>query len=532
MAQFAIRKDVIMDKQQKVKSGSFKDRLDKTFKITERGSTIRTEIIAGLTTFFAMAYIVVTNPNQVVGFNKGGEFDKIWFAVYVASILVAVIGTLLMSLYAKMPFAQACGMGLNSFFFVSFIVPQFATGEFIKGYHEGLAVILMSGIVFMILSLTGAREFIARSLPDNLKKAIPAGIGLFIALLGFKSVNMIQGNQYTLVQFFDFKGIIDAVGMNLAELSLSGASGATIAAYESYLNYDYTAVITGLDAWRIIAPVILTIVGLCVMAILSKKKVTGSVIYTILGTTVVYYLATWQAPNFSFTSIGDSFKAFGEIGIFGAFKGFGTVFSAGEGESAFAVILGAIVLVITFTLVDMFDTLGTLYGAASQANMLDENGDPINLKECMNSDSIATAAGAVLGTSTCTTFVESSAGVGVGGRTGLASLVTAGCFLACLFLTPIATIIPACATAPALVYIGVLMLKGFAKVDMEDLTSAVPAFLALIMMPLTYSISNGIAIGAISYVLIRLFTGKYQKKDIVITIIAILFGLRFFLVSM
>ena len=195
-------------------------------------------------------------------------------------------------------------------------------------------------------------------------------------------------------------------------------------------------------------------------------------------------------------------------------------------------IFSAIMLIVTFCIVDMFDTIGTLYGCASEADMLDENGDPIDIDKSMTSDSVATVSGAVLGTSTCTTFVESAAGVAAGGRTGLASLVTAGCFFLCLFLTPLAAIVPACATAPALIYVGVLMLKNFAKVDMSDITAAVPAFLALIMMPLTYSISNGIAIGAISYVLITLATGKYTKKDIVVTVIAVLFTLRFFLVTM
>ena len=501
------------------------EKLDKFFKISERGSTVKTEIIGGLTTFFAMAYIVFTNPNQVTGFTAG--LDAIWYAVYVSSILVAVVGTLLMALYAKMPFAQACGMGLNSFFFVSFILPALLSGgDPVKGYQEGLCIILLSGVIFMILSLTGARSYIAKALPENLKKAIPAGIGLFIAFIGFKNVGIIQTNQYTFVQFFDFHGIFGSVGESLTTLTLQGASPAIIASYESLFNYDYTRVITGMDAWRVAAPVVLAILGLIAMAVLSKKNVKGSVIISILGTSVLYYLVTWQAPSFDFGSIGDSFKAFGEIGIFGAFKGF-SVFSGGATG-----IINAIVLVITFALVDMFDTIGTLYGTASQANMIDENGDPFELDKCMHSDSIATVTGAVLGTSTCTTFVESAAGVGAGARTGLASVVTAACFFICLFLTPLALIIPACATAPALIYVGVLMLKGFSKVDMDDITSAIPAFLALIMMPLTYSISNGSAIGAIAYVLIAICTGKYTKKDIAVTVIAILFGLRFALVSM
>ena len=287
-----------------------------------------------------------------------------------------------------------------------------------------------------------------------------------------------------------------------------------------------------MHAWRLIAPALITILGLVVMGVLAKKNVKGSVIITILGSTVLYYLATWQLPSFSLTSIKDAFYYFGKHGLFGAFEGLGTIFQPSEDTTVWGAIFSVIALTITFCLVDMFDTMGTLYGAASQCNMLDKNGDPINLKQCMNSDSIGTISGAMLGTSTCTTLVESTAGIGAGGRTGFASLITAACFFACLFLTPLATIIPACATAPALIYIGVLMLKGFGKVDMDDLSSAIPAFLTLVMMPLTYSISNGIAIGAISYVLIRLFTGKYRKKDIAVTAIALLFTLRYAFISL
>ncbi len=474
--------------------------MDKFFKISERGSNVKTEIIAGLTTFFAMAYIVVTNPNQVVGFTFGGAYDTIWNAVYIASILVAVVGTLLYALYAKLPYAQACGMGLNSFFFVSFILPALLSeGDPIKGYHEGLFVILLSGVIFLVLSITGAREYIAKALPDCLKKAIPAGIGLFIAFIGFQNVGIIQTNQYTLVQFFDFHG------------AMLNEAGEFIGAFE---------------AWKIMAPVVLALLGLFLIAVLDKKKVKGSVIITIGVVTVLYYLSTWTLPSFDLGKVGQTFKDFGEIGIIGAFKGY-TIFSGGT-----SAIINAIVLVITFTLVDMFDTIGTLYGTASQANMLDQNGDPIDVNKAMACDSIATVGGAVFGTSTCTTFVESAAGVAAGGRTGLTSLVTSICFFVCLFLSPLAAIVPPCATAPALIYVGVLMLKNFAKVDMDDIASAVPAFMALIMMPLTYSISNGIAVGAISYVLIRLFTGKFTKKDIVVAIIGILFLARFFLVTM
>ena len=467
-------------------------KLDKFFMISERGSTVKTEILGGLTTFFAMAYIVVTNPNQITSFSTAGALATIWNSVYVASILVAVIGTLLYALYAKLPFAQACGMGLNSFFFVSFILPSIL--DPLNGYRQGLCVILLSGVIFMILSLTGVRKYIATALPDCLKKAIPAGIGLFIAFIGFKNVEIIQDNMFTYVQFFDF--------------------------------HTATKGLPFFDAWKEIAPVVLALLGLFLIAVLEKKRVKGAVIISIGAVTVLYDLTTWTAPTFDFGAIGQSFKDFGTEGLFGAFKGF-NIFEGGA-----SAIINAIVLIITFTLVDMFDTIGTLYGTASQADMLDENGDPINIEAAMNSDSIATVTGAVLGTSTCTTFVESASGVAAGARTGLASLVTAACFALCLFLTPLALIVPSCATAPALIYVGVLMLKSIAKVDLSDMGSAVPAFLAMIMMPLTYSISNGIAIGAIAYTLIALISGKFTKKDIVVAIIAVLFTLRFFLVTM
>ena len=475
--------------------------MDKFFKISERGSNVRTEIIAGLTTFFAMAYIVVTNPNQIVGFNHlapdaDPAFQQIWNAVYVASILAAVIGTLLMALYAKMPFAQACGMGLNSFFFVSFILPEIITGgDIIKGYHAGLVIILVSGIVFMIFSLTGLRAKVAKALPDCLKKAIPAGIGLFIAFIGFQNVGIIQANQYTLVQFVDIHGAINSEGGILTVL-----------------------------------PALLALLGLLAIAVLEKFKVKGSVLISIAGVTVLYYILSGTVPSFDMSQVGQTFSDFGKIGITGVFNGdaWARAFTGEEIGGVFS----AIMLVVTFCLVDMFDTIGTLYGTAAQADMLDKNGDPVNVNQCMTSDSIATVAGAVCGTSTCTTYVESAAGVAAGGRTGLTSLVVAICFAICLFLSPFASLVPACATAPALIYVGVLMLKGFAKVDMHDITSAVPAFLALVMMPLTYSISNGIGIGAIAYTIITLCTGKYQKKDIPITIIAALFVIKFIFVTM
>lgn len=466
--------------------------MDKFFKISERGSTIRTEIMAGLTTFFAMAYIVIVNPNQVTGFS---DLPQIWNAVYIGSIIIATIGTLLMSLYAKMPFAQACGMGLNSFFFVSFILPELVSGgDVVTGYHAGLVIILVSGILFMILSVTGARNFIAKSMPQCLKAAISSGIGLFIAFIGFQNVGLIQSNQYTLTQFMDIHGAIQA-----------GTFKETL------------------------LPACLAFFGfLCIIA-LGHKGVKGNVILGIGITTVLYYVFTLSLPSFNLGQIGQSFKDFGQIGLFGAFdkEAWAQAFGPLVGGA-----FGGIMYVIAFCTVDMFDTMGTLYGTASQANMLDENGDPINLDKCMMSDSTATVVGALCGTSTCTTFVESAAGVAAGGRTGLTSLTTAGCFFLCLFLSPLASIIPSCATAPALIYVGVLMLQNFKNVDMSELRSAATGFMTLIMMVLTYSIANGIGIGAITYIVITIITNKLKKEDLIVLGVAILFILKFCFITM
>lgn len=448
-----------------------------------------------------MAYIIFVNPNQVAAEGAGGwlvaeganaaAMGQIWNAVFVASILAAALGTLLYAFYANLPYAQACGMGLNAFFCTCFVAGAYFAGvDVTTGYQSGLVIIFISGIVFLLLSATGARQYIAKAMPDCLKKAIPAGIGLFIALIGLKNAGLIQANPYTFVQFVDIH--------------------------------------TG--TWATIAPAVVAFLGFIIIAILAKFNVKGSVILGILASTVLYYIFMGQVPVFDMSNIGQSFKDFAAIGITGIFNGesWSTAFSGGHIGGIFS----AIVLIITFCLVDMFDTIGTLYGTATEANMLDENGDPIDINKAMLCDSVATVAGSVMGTSTCTTFVESSAGVAQGGKTGLTSLVVSICFLLCLFLSPLASIIPSAATAPALIYVGVLMVKNFGKVDMEDLRSAVPAFLALIMMPLTYSIANGIGIASIAYVLITLFTGKYQKRDIMITIIAILFIFKFIFVTM
>ena len=346
-----------------------KNFLNKLFKLEENQTTIKTEIIAGITTFFAMCYIVIVNPNQMTGFEKG--MQDVWNACFIGGLIAAVVATLLMAFVANKPFALAAGMGLNSFFFTSFIAPTLLlTSEFspTQGYKAGLAIILMSGLVFLILSVTGLRKYLAKSLPQCLKTAIPAGIGLFIALIGLKNGGVVVANPYTAVALVDFT---------------LGASAAI--------------------------PAIVTIVGFILVAIFSGSKVKflkgGSIILGMLGATALYYVLALIFKldiNVTQTSIGQSFTDWANVGFLGAFEGFGLLF----GEQIVGGIFSVIMLVITYCLVDLFDTLGTLYGASSEAGMLDENGDPEGLSQEMLCDSIGTAVGAVVGTSTITTFVE------------------------------------------------------------------------------------------------------------------------------
>lgn len=463
--------------------------LNKFFKLEENKTTVKTELIAGLTTFFAMCYIIVVNPNQMTGFKL---LPEIWNACFVGGIIAAVIATLCMAFIANKPFALAAGMGLNSFFYVSFILPNLLNAD--DGYKAGLAIILLSGIVFLILSLTGIRKYLAYNLPQCLKTAIPAGIGLFITFIGFQNCGLVVPNQYTGVSIVDFT---------------VGASAAV--------------------------PAIIGLFGFILVIVLSNSKnsfiKSTSMISSILICTALYYLCVLvfeMDVNITTTSLKESFSNWAELGLFGAFEGLGLVFNGGILGSIFSVVM----LVITYCLVDMFDTLGTLYGASAEAGMLDENNDPIDLEKEMLCDSIGTAAGSLLGTSTITTFVESSAGVAAGGRTGLSSLVTAFLFLLCLFIAPLAQYVPSCATAPALIYVGLLMSKNILNIDFKDIRSASTGFITFIMMVVTYSISNGIMLGAITYVIISLLTKRFTKKDIVILIIALLGILRFAFIAM
>ena len=474
--------------------------MEKLFKLKANGTTVRTEILAGLTTFMTMAYIIALNPNLLTNFAVG---TPLWNGVFLATCIASAIGTICMAFFANKPFVMAPGMGLNSFFAV--VVANIAVineCEYESAFQAALVIILVEGIVFLILTLLKVREKIVEAIPLGVRYGIAPAIGLMLMNVGLGSnVGIYSENGGPFYMMRDFFGA-------LTPSIIKGNMGA------------------GYDA--MVLTVVTAFLGVFVMVVLAKKGVKAAVLLGMLFSSVIYW-----AGSAIFLHV----NPFASLATASFVPPFADMVSTTLFKFDFAgfVNIGwftAITLVITFCMIDMFDTIGTLYGTASQANMLDKNGDPINVNQCMTSDSVATVAGAVCGTSTCTTFVESAAGVGAGGRTGLTSLVVAICFAVCLFLSPVASLVPTCATAPALIYVGVLMMKGFAKVDMSDLRSAVPAFLALIMMPLTYSISNGIGIGAIAYVLITLFTGKYKKNDIGITIIAALFVIKFVFVTM
>lgn len=458
----------------------FAGMLDGYFGITKAGSTIKTEIFAGLTTFMTMVYILMVNAGmfatpfapddmtQVLGVSYG--------AIYITTAIAAIVGTLLMAFLAKLPFAQAPGMGLNAFFVYTVCL----TYGF--SYANSLVIVLVSGILFTCLTFGGVREKIVRAVPSVIRIAIPAGIGLFIAFIGFQNAKIIVANSSTLVQLFPM-----------------------------------TVVGDGAIAFSELMPKFVTILSVIAMAILSKKKVKGAILWGILGGAVLYYILGGifcrEIISVSWSSPIDAFKDFGTQTVGKVFtEGFNGLFTGEDGAFVFSRLLNFIAIFISFAMVDMFDTIGTLLGTATRANMLDENGEVPNMRKALLCDSIATCTGAILGTSTVTTFVESSAGVAEGGRTGLTALVVAILFFVAMFLSPIAQLIPSCATAAALIYVGVLMMSCVTNIDWHDPAAAVPAFLTIVMMLLTYSISYGIAFGFISYTIIKLCTGKIRRK--------------------
>lgn len=470
--------------------------MKKFFKLEEHGTNVKTEIVAGITTFMAMAYILMVNAGMFANpFGDGTNVLGVSYgAIYVATAISAVIGTLLIGLLSNLPLAQASGMGLNAFFVYSVVVGMGFS------YANALVMVLVDGLVFVLLTVTGLRKTIFAAIPKAVKTAIAAGIGLFIAFIGLQNSGIIINSDATLVDLHSF-------------------------------NIFFNDAVT----WETIMPLLVTILAVIVIAIMSKKKVKGAILWGILGATAVYYALGFTIPGFY-----EGFASKFNLDILAPFKDFGTmavgkVFTEGFNFTSFIEANGVTSFVITFIttmlafcMVDMFDTLGTLYGACACGNMLTEEGDVPNMDKAMLSDAIATCTGAICGTSTVTTFVESSAGVAEGGRTGLTSIATAAMFLIAMFFAPVAELIPSCATAAALIYVGVLMIGGVIGIDWKDPAVAVPAFLTMAMMPFTYNISYGIAFGLISYILIMLFTGRAKEIKVGTWIIGVLFAVMFF----
>ncbi len=469
--------------------------MEKFFKLKEHGTTVRTEVMAGLTTFFAMVYILMVNANMFANpFGDGTNVLGVSYgAIYIATAISAVVGTVLIGLLSNLPLAQASGMGLNAFFVYTVCVGFGFT------YANALVLVLIDGVVFILLTATGLRKKIFSAIPNAVRIAIPAGIGLFIAFLGLQNAKLVVPSTST--------------GVTLGSFNLLKAG-----------------------SWATIMPMIVTVIAVLAIAIMSKKNIRGAVLWGIIGGAVLYYLlGLVTIPDF-FANLGITMSS-----PFDAFKEFGTqafakVFTEGFNFSAFAEAHGTANLILTilttalaFCMVDMFDTLGTLYGACARGNMLTKEGEVPNMDRAMMADAIATTTGAICGTSTVTTYVESSAGVAEGGRTGLSSMVTAALFFIAMFLSPIAQLIPGCATAAALIYVGVLMMACVKDIDWHSIDVAVPAFLTMAMMPFSYNISFGIAFGLISYVVIKLFTGKVKEVKVATWVITILFLAMLFL---
>ena len=453
--------------------------LDKIFHLKENHTDVKTEVMAGITTFMTMAYILAVNPNilSASGMGRG--------AVFTATALSAFIATCLMALLSNYPFVLAPGMGLNAYFTYTVVLGMGYT------WQQALAAVFAEGIIFILLSLTNVREAIFNSIPMNLKHAVSVGIGLFIAFIGLQNAKIVVGNDSTLVSIFSFKS-------SVAEGTFS-SQGITV---------------------------LLALIGVLVTAILLAKNVKGGILWGILITWIlgiICQLTHLYVPNADlgyYSLLPDFSNGISVPSMMPTFMkmDFSIVFS-----------LDFVVIMFAFLFVDMFDTLGTLIGVASKADMLDKDGKLPKIKGALLSDAVGTSVGAVCGTSTVTTFVESASGVAEGGRTGLTSLVAGVLFALSLLLSPIFLAIPSFATAPALIVVGYLMLTSVTKIDFNDMTEAIPCFIAIIAMPFMYSISEGISMGVISYVVINVITGKAKEKKIslLMYILAVLFILKY-----
>ena len=460
-------------------------RIDRFFQVSQNHSSVRTEVLAGITTFITIAYILILNPqilaDPYVIMGDAAMAGKIANGVFIGTCIGAFIGTILCALYARVPFAQAPGMGLNAFFAYTVVLGMGYT------YGQALVVVFISGVFFIVITAIGLREAIIRSIPDAVKTAITPGIGLFITIIGLKNAGIVISNPATLVSLVDF-----------SQWKIEGADLA------------------------LMSSALVALAGLVIMGTLHARKIKGSILLGIVAATLIGIpLGVTYISNLDM-NIGMKFRDFAEVSF--VKMDFAGLFS---GANMVETIFTVTMLVISFSLVNMFDSIGTLLGAAKQSGMIDENGEVIRMKQALMSDAISTAAGAMVGTSTVTTVVESSAGIAAGGRTGLTSLVTALLFLGAILFAPIVSIVPAAATAPALIFVGILMLGNIRDVDFSDMSNALPAFCTIVFMPFTYSIANGVAFGLITYCLMKLTTGRRQDVKVLTLAISVVFVVRY-----
>lgn len=471
---------------------------EKLFKLKENNTSVKTEVLAGLTTFMTMAYIIALNPNLLTNFGADGT-PALWNAVFMATCIASGVGTITMAFLANKPFAMAPGMGLNSFFAVVIANIVSITGlSYVASFQAGLCIILVEGIVFLILSVLNIREKIVDAIPLGVRLGISPAIGIMLMNIGLGSNAGVYSE--TGGPFYVMRDFFGALTPSLAKTNMGSG---------------YTAMVL---------TVVTMFVGLFVIIILAQKGVKAAVLIGMLAASIIYW-----AGEAIFLGI-NPFASLATASFVPPFTDMiETTFFKFNFEGLLEVgWFTAITLVVTFCIIDMFDTIGTLVGTASRAGMLDKDGKMPNMKEALLSDSVGTVVGAATGTSTVTTFVESASGVEAGGRTGLTALSTGVLFLACMFIAPIASIIPAAATSAALIYVGVLMITGLNKVNFEDIGQAVPVAFMLIAMPISGSIGHAIGLGLIAYSVIKLFTGRGKEVSTLTYVLSMLFLVKFF----
>ena len=477
--------------------------LEKVFKLSENKTTVKTEVVAGLTTFMTMAYIIALNPNLLTGFGAAGQ--DLWNGVFLATCIASAIGTFCMAFLANKPFAMAPGMGLNSFFAVVVGNIVAMTGmTYVASFQAALVIILLEGIVFVVLSIFNVREKIVEAIPLGIRLGISPAIGLMLMNIGLGSNVGVyaEGNGFT-TPFYVMRDFFGALTPSYLQNNMGDTGFATM-----------------------ILTVVTMFVGLFVILAMSKKGIKGSVLYGMLVASVIYWIGSFaflHTNPFASLATASFLPPFADMAKVTLFK-----FNfAGFMEIGW---FTAITLIITFCMIDMFDTIGTLVGTASRAGMVDQDGNMPQMKEALLSDAIGTVAGACTGTSTVTTFIESASGVEAGGRTGLTALTAGILFLACMFLAPIAAIIPGAATSAALIYVGVLMLQGLKNVDFSDMDQMLPVSIMLIGMPISGSIGHAIGLGLISYTFVKVLSGKAKDVSVLTYVISALFLVKFFAV--